>query len=365
LDVARRPGVVTSEQQHPSFPGGGAPAHVLAQPGLFLAGHKDKVEQAIISPDGQRILSASVDGALILWDLETGNIVRQFEPTRSYLSTIAFLPDGHRALSGGSDKIIRLWDVDRGRVVRELRGHTEWVLAVAPSPDGRLAYSTSGGRDPWSDGSDTAVRVWDLRTGLQVGMLPGHTGRTCGLAVSKDGSRILTSGSDRKVILWNAKTGELIHEMLGHTDIVESVAFLPDGKGGLSGSADATIRVWDLRRGRQMDKFVGLTHQALWLSVTEDGRYLLSGDYTGHELRLWDVPEHRLIQTLSLGRVYPTRGCFSPDGQHVAWPGSDRIVRLYRFADYDPAKSAVSAHGAIEAKSKPLAGKSSGPRKPR
>ena len=40
-------------------------------PWAFL-GHANVVEMAVISPDGQRILSASVDGTLILWELGVG-----------------------------------------------------------------------------------------------------------------------------------------------------------------------------------------------------------------------------------------------------------------------------------------------------
>ena len=288
---------------------------------------------AVISPDGHRILTASVDGALILWELESGRILHRFDPINSYLFTVAFLPDGRHALSGGSDKIVRLLDVERGRVVHELKGHDEWVLSVAPSPDGRVAYSTSGGPDPWRDGKDSAVRVWDLVTGLQVGNFEGHRGRVPGLSVSPDGRRLLTSGADRGVILWDAKSGQIIHRMSGHTDLIECVAFLPDGTRALSGSLDKTIRLWELSSGQEIYKFVGLPYQALWLSVSRDGRSFLSSDYSGHELRLWDLESRKLIHTISWGNVFPTRGCFAPDGVHAVWPGSDGVVRLYRFTD--------------------------------
>ena len=271
--------------------------------------------------------------------------------------TVAFLPDGRHALSGGSDKIVRLWDVERGRVVLSLKGHEEWVLAVAPSPDGKLAYSTSGGPTPWEDGIDSAVRVWDLKTGQQVGKLEGHKGRVPGLAVSPDGRRLLTSGADRTVILWDSISRQFIREMSGHTDVIECVAFLPDGKRALSGSLDTTIRLWDLANGKEDYKFLGHPGNIIWLSVSRDGRRFLSADYRGHELRLWDVESRKSINRIDWVNTAPTRGCFAPDGIHAVWPGTDSVVRFYRFdepAQSDrPAVPARSTEQSAEISGKP------------
>jgi WD40 repeat protein len=193
----------------------------------------------------------------------------------------------------------------------------------------------------------------------------GHRGRVLGLSVSPDGRRLLTGGADGKVILWDARSGQIIHEMLGHTDVIECVTFLPDGKHALSGSLDKTIRLWHLSSGEEIYRFVGLTRQAIWLSVSRDGRKLLSADYTGHELRLWDLESRKPIQTSDWGSVCPTRGSFAPDGQHAAWSGSDGIVRLYRFADSDSASSPAATRGAIPGRPKPVTGRSSEPRKSR
>jgi WD40 repeat protein len=147
--------------------------------------------------------------------------------------------------------------------------------------------------------------------------------------------------------------------MLGHTEIIECVAFLPDGKHAVSGAGDATIRVWDLNKGEEVGKFSGLRRQALWISVTRDGKYLLSGDYNGHEVRMWELPTRKLLQTIPWGSASPTRGCFSPNGKSAVWPGSDGVVRLFRSADYESPETASSNPGTIEGKPRLRGGKHS------
>ncbi len=73
------------------------------------------------------------------------------------------------------------------------------------------------------------------------------------------------------------------------------------------------------------------------MAASPDGRRLLSSDYNGHELRLWDVEGRKLIRRLGWGGTAPTRGSFSPDGRHAVWTGTDGVVRLYELTPLDEA----------------------------
>ncbi len=168
------------------WPTGEQPALVEVAP---FRGHDGAAEIAVVSPDGRRILSGSNDQTMILWNRETGQPIRRFKAHTDRVNAVAISPDGRRALSGGADKVVRLWDLESGDPIHEFRGHTEWVFSVAFSPDGRRAYSTSGGSSDngWRDGTDSAIRVWDVETARQVGKLEGHKGIVWRVAISPDG----------------------------------------------------------------------------------------------------------------------------------------------------------------------------------
>ena len=235
-------------------------------------------EFAAFTPDGKRVLSCADGDILRLWDRETGRLNRRFDRAGGRVLTLAIAPDGRHALTAGQDRALHLIDLETGKLVRDFKGHAEWVLNVAFSPDGKRAYSTSGGTDPWTDGSDSAVRVWDVATGKEVRKLEGHKGRVYSVAVSPDGKRLL-SGGDTRPILWDADTGKELRRLQGHEALITDVAFFPDGRRAASTSYDGTIRLWDLDGGQELHRFVGRSRNVIWVAVSPDGRRMLTSDY--------------------------------------------------------------------------------------
>jgi hypothetical protein len=153
---------------------------------------------------------------------------------------VAFGPDGSRLVSASDDETVRVWDAGTGELLLTLAGHTESVLGVAFSSDGSRLASAS---------DDETVRVWDAGTGELLLTLAGHMGWVRGVAFSSDGSRLASASDDRSVRVWDAETGELLLTLAGHMGWVRGVAFSPDGSRLVSASADETVRVWDAGTG--------------------------------------------------------------------------------------------------------------------
>ena len=94
-------------------------------------------------------------------------------------------------------------------------------------------------------GGDYNVRLWELTTGREIRRFTGHTKPVWKMAVSPDGSRILSASPDRTIRLWDLSTGKELWQVGGCA--CDGVAFSPDGHLALGVLIDMkTICLWKL-----------------------------------------------------------------------------------------------------------------------
>jgi len=261
------------------------------QIGAPLEGHTGCVNSAAFSPDGKRIVSASEDKTIRIWDAQTGKQIGYplkartswfdfFESSNGFYSAV-FSPDGKRIVSASLDNTIRIWDAQTGEQIGvPQEGHSDEVRSAAFSPDGKRFVSAS---------LDEAVRIWDAQTGKQIGNpLRGHTDRVCSVAFSPDGKHIVSASYDKTIRIWDAQTGKQIGKPLeGHTDTVCSVAFSPDGKRIVSASADKTVRIWDAQTGNQIgNPLKGHIKSVNSAAFSPDGKRIVSAS-DDKTIRIW------------------------------------------------------------------------------
>jgi WD40 repeat protein len=116
------------------------------------------------------------------------------------------------------------------RELNELQGmfgHDRAVVVVAISPDGSRIVTGS---------TDRTAQLWALRTGERIGAPMRHSGDVHEAKFSADGTRLLTSDYGTMAFLWNGLTGELIHEF---RHVIEA----PDQAPPAARPADAFVRV--------------------------------------------------------------------------------------------------------------------------
>ena len=287
----------------------------LSHNNAILKGHTSCVSSAMFSPNGKRIISASDDETIRLWDFQTGRLLQIIE---GHFGTVHFSPNGKFFVST-SDKTVSLWDSQTCDTLMTLEGHTGHVSSAIFSSDGKRIATSS---------FDKTTRIWDVQTGHLLKILKGHTDFVSDATFSPDGKKIATASSDKTVRIWDVQTGKLILTLIGHTDHVNSVVFSPDGKQILSGSDDHTIKIWDSQTGKLNRTLKGHTGSVNSLSFRFDGKQFVSAS-SDETLKLWDVEKGRLLQTMvgHTGSVYSA--AFSPDGMTIVSASCDETIRLW------------------------------------
>jgi WD40 repeat protein len=244
-----------------------------------FVGHGQPVEAVAFAPDGQTVLSGGYDNQLILWDVNTGQIIRRYSAHTALVESVAYSPDGRQLLSGSSDFTMILWDTNTGQIVRQFTGHSNVVEGVAYSPGGQRLVSAS---------LDGTARMWDATSGQLLYELTAHNGEVESAAFSPNGAQFVTSSADHTLILWDTQTGNMLRQYVGHTDQVESVAFSPDGTLFASSSQDKTIIIWSVNDSRPLKVLSGHTERIDSLDFSNDGRFIISASIDG-TVRVWGI----------------------------------------------------------------------------
>ena len=277
-----------------------------------------------VSADGRRFVGGAADGAVGVWDGETGREVRTFPGHTRRVTGLAVTADGRWVVSGSLDRTVRVWDVAAGKEARAVRMHAAPVSCVAVSDDGRrvaagavdgtVAVWDAGGRDELLPADEPAAvsgvavggdgrlvvaaagctaTVYDAGRGTRM-PLRGHTDLVYGVALSPDGGRAVTASFDGRVTVWDARTGEALVSLAGHAGPVYCVAVSPDGRRVASGGADRTVRVWDIATGAALLTLPGHADAVRAVGFTADGGRVMSASLTGGP-RVWDARDGRPV----------------------------------------------------------------------
>jgi WD40 repeat protein/uncharacterized caspase-like protein len=102
-----------------------------------LAGHRDYVVSASWSADSKRIVTGGGgrDKSVNLWDADSGRLLASFAGHQEDVEAVAFFPGGTRLISASEDKTIKVWDITERRVL---------LTAIGFGDDGYVSYTPEG-----------------------------------------------------------------------------------------------------------------------------------------------------------------------------------------------------------------------------
>lgn len=276
---------------------------------------RDKMEQSAswirtiaIHPD-ENLVAVGTSYDLSLWDLSTGQQVRQLRDTgrqearaerqrqqeqeyqeaideaTSLKSLLPSMPFGLDAPSRPSARMMQGGEIDDptdrlADVMTAMGGEITGGNSVAFSADGRLLVSDGvRGKGVWDVATGKAVRhqkqpraagfdPMSLIENMEVDV------DGMGAAFSPDG-RLAARGHGEIVTVFEVATGQNQTELIGHTAAVKSVQFSPDGRSLISGGHDGAVRIWDLQSGKERAALVALGQED-FVAVTPDQYYRAS-----------------------------------------------------------------------------------------
>jgi WD40 repeat protein len=224
-----------------------------------------------------------------------------------------FAPGARSVVTAGHDGTVRRWDATTGRETARMNaGAVLWGVAVSPDGSRILSTGEGGATTLWTDGK--AVQ------------LKGHRGTVHAPSFSRDGRLMLTAGGDNTARIWDARDGRSL-AVMPHGGLVFGAEFDRPGRRVVTASADGTAIVWDATTGHAEDVLIGHAGWVNRATFSPDGSLIATAGADG-TARIWDARTGEQQRVLRHGD-YVSSVVFSPDSRRLVTASNDDTAAIW------------------------------------
>jgi WD40 repeat protein len=373
-------------------------ASLTAPRGLLLAilGVHPGVSELAAADDGERVISASLDGTIKVWGLDQQKQVTTFTLHRN-LSHIALASNGDLALtaaaerddSGAHGTIIYVWDLHEGVSLQSWR-YPYPLKNLLVTPDSRNAVCVL---DVQREDGTRATRLSyrNLPDGEPARDLEGDV-PIWHLAVSKDGQRAISANFYGLFAVWNVESSEIVRSAITEAGIWR-LALSRDGRRALVAhfrrmplsnvtedaaylyhrqARSTTDPFYDqmdllLEQNRSPDESVEFENAITMFDLDSRKKFCImrahfdkidalafhpdniravSASWDG-TIKIWDTETGQQLETLLAHSGKATNVAIVPDGSRAVSCGTDNAIKVWRLSAAAKTRQAKTHGGAV------------------
>ena len=333
-----------------------------------IRGHEDSILDFAVSADGQKLVSASSDATVKVWqmpdqernqlwaegaaaispdsrmvalsggsrpevliaDLETGQIVKRIEsPRDTWVGFAEWSPDGDRLATGSGNGAVpsqvHIWDSNSGELVQALDVKAAYIQSIAwhPTEPNFVAISQN---------SKGPLEFWDAQKGELLETQDFRCWVWDSLEWSPDGKILAIAGWRPNMIDW-ASRKEVASLSQEHTEATRCVRFSADGQRMATSADDRNICIYDTDGWKHLATLEGHTGPVSHITWSPDRTRLASAS-TDSTLRIWDISSGNVVLRVDLGSSQPRSLQWSDDGRFIVASVNGRL-RILKMAGVD------------------------------
>ena len=228
-------------------------------------------------------------------DLLTGKYVISL-PSSPLGGPVAFNPNGSLLVAAFITRstefrtILRLWDIRTGVELPSLGEFAARITQLKFSPDSSSLSVVA----------NASVWIMNVSTGQQLAAFGHSQGTITATAFSRDGTIFVAGILNEGLHAWRISDSAEIWTIL--TGNFGAVALSPNSHYIATAAADQTIHILDSNRGVEVARLIGHSGAINDLSFTSNGDRLISvGD--DKLVHIWSLPEQKLPLVLNVGRI--------------------------------------------------------------
>lgn len=224
----------------------------------------NSVTYLAFSPDGRYLVVGYYGNFpypgdnIYLYDATSWTPIRSFGDAKELAEGgLIFSPDGRHIAHGTIRGEIRIWDVATGQLVREIKAHADYVESFAYSPDGkRIVSGTATGSTKGHLNQATGkfvtvkneeqVRILGMDGDKPLRIIEGFTTSVRVLVFSREGKYLVSGSDDKTIRIWDTGKWEVVGTLKTSAEPM-AASFSPDNK-YLAVGAGNTATVWEFKK---------------------------------------------------------------------------------------------------------------------
>jgi WD40 repeat protein len=243
------------------------------------------------------------------------------------IKTIAISPQLPLVATGSEDQTIRLWNINTGAEIGILTGHQKSVETIAfhPHQSGRLFSGDRSGQ----------IKLWQVDPAEELISIDSQQDKVNCLAISPDGKLIISGGSDKTIKIWyfglsDERSIDYLATLKAHQLAVNGIAFNPiEGEVKFASvSSDRRVMLWGIESKTPLSILSNHTQSVKTLAFSPDGKFLATAGDDGL-IQLWDLDNRKLARTISAHRWTISSLSFLADGVTLISASWDENVKFW------------------------------------
>ncbi|XP_038214149.1 cell division cycle protein 20 homolog [Zerene cesonia] len=192
------------------------------------------------------VSSGARDGKIVHHDVrQPKHDVASIQAHSFEVCGLKWSPDGKYLASGGNDNLLNIWPIEQGQhysqpqYLYSFNQHQAAVKGLAWCPWNNGLLASGGGT------ADRTLRIWNVKTGTNLATVDTKS-QVCSVVWSTHYKELVTGHgyAHNQLVLWRYPTLARVAELDGHVARVLHLALSPDGTTVLSAGADETLRLW-------------------------------------------------------------------------------------------------------------------------
>ncbi len=298
-----------------------------------LTGHNDSVLSTAFSHDNRLIATGGIDKKAIIWDAQTLEKIHTL-PHEDWVSSLKFSEDGQHLISATAEGRVFRWNVDTQKSVELLDVGEESSIIFSPDLL-RIASVTEGALKVWRIDTQKIERVISFPDDSFIDSLRG-------IQFHQNGLRLFIITNEGMV--WLTENGNIPREpyfkIPDQSSFPKLVKLSPDGKYLAASRLDGTIKLWDIEANKLRH---ALNHKKVQnIAFSADGHSMLTYSVDS-KIRVWNVVTGEEVYTLHGHKGYIDLVTFSPDGEMLASVSEHNDVMLWRvgYGDFQRVRRSV------------------------